>query len=102
MLRPCAEVGYSNVHASHLLAATRLAQMSELGLGCVQTIGRHAAVVANRCRRPMSRVGASNDWPKWVSRRDIALLEALSGLQAARMAAIRRGLPTMFITRVRL
>lgn len=26
----------------------------------------------------------------------------LSGLQAARMAAIRRGLPTMFITRVRL
>lgn len=31
MLRPCAEVGYSNVHASHLLAATRLAQMSELG-----------------------------------------------------------------------
>ena len=81
---------------------TELLQCRLRVLGVCKRIGRHAAVVANRCRRPMSRVGASNDWPKWVSRRDIALLEALSGLQAARMAAIRRGLPTMFITRVRL
>ena len=64
-------------------------------------IGWHAAVVANHCRRPMfSR--RIDDRPKWVSRRGIALLDALFGLQAARMAAIRLGLPTMFITRVRL
>jgi hypothetical protein len=37
-----------------------------------------------------------------VSRGSIALLDALSDLQAARMAAIRLGLTTMFITRVRL
>lgn len=65
-------------------------------------IGRHAAVVAHHCGQPMLSRRIVQWRPKWVSRPGIALLDALSGLQEARMAAIRLGLPTMFITRVRL
>ena len=77
-------------------------RLSLSGLGCVQTVGRHAAVVVNHCRRPMFSRQIVQSRPKWVSRRGITLLDALSDLQAALMAAIRLGLPTMFITRVRL
>lgn len=76
---------------------------SPLGLGCVQT-DRSAGGRGGQSLQAADVIASDRRMTgqKWVSRRGISLLDALSGLQAARMAAIRRGLPTMFITRVRL
>jgi len=61
-------------------------------------IGWPAAAVANHCRRQMFSVGSSHDGQSGMRRG----FWTLSDVQAVRMAAIRLGLPTMFITRVRL
>ena len=69
---------------------------SALGLGCVQTEDRKAVVVdIVASDRPIAGRGRHRD----ARSRCWTLFAAF---QAARMAAIRPGLPTMFITRVRL
>jgi quercetin dioxygenase-like cupin family protein len=71
-------------------------QMTPKGLGCVETDSLEAALVDNCCKLPMFSC------PKGHSDELSCIWTHFSGLQVARMAAIRPCLPTMFITLVRL